>query len=106
MKQSTIITGVYVTQYTFVHGHTLFTAIFLPTADVIIGFEQTQFTVLEDVGQVELCLHVTAPVSSLIPLIEIDGVGVETVEGTAGTLLSCTAVSQTITCTHIFSHRQ
>ena len=80
---------------------------FSSTVEVIVGFEQLEFTVSETVGQVELCLRVTAPVDTT-PLMQLYEVGVGTVEGTAGKLLShtLTAVPQLIMVAHVLPHRQ
>ena len=59
--------------------------IFPPTTtDVVVGFEQTQITVFENVGQVEVCLSVTAPADISVPFPGIYDVGIETVADTAG----------------------
>ena len=34
--------------------------------DVVVTFEQTEFTVNEDVGNVKLCLNITDPLPSII----------------------------------------
>ena len=49
---------------------------------VIIGFNQTEFTVSEDIGQIQLCLVMIAPAPGTM-FLSLFPAGVETQNGTA-----------------------
>ena len=64
----------------------VYTSIILFTTVVEIGLEQTMFTVGEDVGTVELCVHlITPPSLDQVPDLEVF-LSAETNNGTASTL--------------------
>ena len=50
--------------------------------DVIVGFNQTEFTVSEEVGEIQLCLVIIVPEPGMMFEIEFP-VSVETQDGTA-----------------------